>query len=1580
MTEQEGELEPAKISGIEVALADARRELIDLTRRNRLLHSTRSGSRPHCLEFVNSDPDAAFVGLAREDKHFSFASAMTDAVTGGVELPAIANSVLRQFQTKLGPEQLERKLLKLFREARTYEEEQGVNILFVAIGFLHWFEDSRSEECCCAPLLLVPVSLERQKGHDSFVLRGRDEDLVANVSLAQRLLKSGITLPEIPEGEEWVPSAYFDAVTVAVAGERRWEVDRAGIGLGFFTFSKFLMWKDLHAEAWPDPKELLGHKIIVKLLAKSPAAGPEEPLVSDDEPIDKQIDLASAVHVLDADSSQATCIEEVRQGRSLVIQGPPGTGKSQTITNIIATAVHGGKSVLFVAEKAAALDVVHARLKRVGLAPLCLEIHSRKATKQSVIASLEESVRASGGLQFGGRTADELRSARNKLNAWSTTVHREIENTGRTPFQVMGMVLKLKASQAKTFAKRLDAVASWDRAIIEEAERTVQRAASAVAKLGVAPVDHIWYGAGAKQLNPFDADRLRDAISLLASSAQELSAAGREAANLLKTEPGQCARDYVNLLQALRILCDLPEGSEELVSKLEWKTERSRISQILDQRKNLSSIRQELTGRVTEAAWSFDAVATRNTIATHGSSLFRIFIGGYRRAINEFRSLCVGDIPGRLPDRLALLDKLISYQADRRTIETEQEFARTVFGTFWAMEQTQWHVIEKVIQWTTEASKINSSVDLFALSQSLDRPQCVVRAGALEKRLGQFKSAFEAVAAIIHPNLEQMFAAQTVEEIPIDRAVEKWAKWNEYFEEFNAWVAAREVLDQMSALGLGEVAEDVKTGKLPPFEAIAVVHLLIAEALWLRACANDSQLYALDGSLRTETVERFRELDRKRIQLTRGEVLTRYLERRPNGETGEMGVIRAEIGKKRRHLPIRKLMEQAGTAVQRLKPVFLMSPLSVSQFLPPGRIEFDLVVVDEASQVPPEEALGVLARGRQMVVVGDAKQLPPTNFFKMVADGDDDGQETEAEPVLGRTQDFESILTLASARGTGERMLQWHYRSKHPSLIALSNKACYGGRLLLPPSPVLDGDNLGLSLVKTPPGNYDRGGTGRNLVEADLIAAAVENHLLKWPERSLGLASFSVAQRDALEDALRARGILIQAEGFAPKDERLFIKNLESVQGDERDVIFISIGYGRDAHNQMSQGFGPLSNDGGERRLNVLASRARLQCVVFSSISAADISADAKPHGTRMLREFLHYAETKNFGAGELNGGDYDSPFEEAVAIAIRQAGFQVRSQVGVSGFRVDLGVLDPQKPGRFMLGVECDGATYHSGRSARDRDRLRQEILEGLGWNLHRIWSTDWFKNPEREVKKLFAAIDRARTTPAIEYQTAQPKAEIEEAIEKGQPVGPDLVASSPTAPEHRDSSAPSQSRDSGLAVRYEEVKLSVPSGTDLLSVPKDQIARFALQVVMQEGPIHGEEVARRIREAFGLARTGRRVLEAVVTALELCVWQGTIRRDGEFWSAISALKAPRNRRDASIALRRSDRIAPEEYRLAIQGVLKTSVAATKQELVISAARLLGFDRLGSDLEEEITRQVDALVGDAQIQDRAGNLSQSYL
>ena len=319
------------------------------------------------------------------------------------------------------------------------------------------------------------------------------------------------------------------------------------------------------------------------------------------------------------------------------------------------------------------------------------------------------------------------------------------------------------------------------------------------------------------------------------------------------------------------------------------------------------------------------------------------------------------------------------------------------------------------------------------------------------------------------------------------------------------------------------IASGLYDGSLEPPLARPKTDLLLAEALWRRARSDDPVIDEIDGTQRSESVDNFRALDRKRIEISRSEVLGRYLTQRPVGSAGEMGIIRAEIGKKRRHLPIRKLLERAATAVQKIKPVFLMSPLSVAQFLPPGRTEFDLLVIDEASQVPPEDALGAVARARHIVVVGDDKQLPPTNFFRMLINDDDEPQEDEVPP--GRTRDFESILTLARARGMPERMLRWHYRSRHPSLIALSNHACYAGSLLLPPSPHLVNDGLGLALVRTPPGHYDRGGTGRNQVEAQIVVEHVERHLREHPELSLGIACFSVAQRDAIEDALYAAGL-----------------------------------------------------------------------------------------------------------------------------------------------------------------------------------------------------------------------------------------------------------------------------------------------------------------------------------------------------------------------------------------------------------------------------------------------------------------------
>jgi very-short-patch-repair endonuclease len=734
----------------------------------------------------------------------------------------------------------------------------------------------------------------------------------------------------------------------------------------------------------------------------------------------------------------------------------------------------------------------------------------------------------------------------------------------------------------------------------------------------------------------------------------------------------------------------------------------------------------------------------------------------------------------------------------------------------------------------------------------------------------------------------------------------------------NDWVSVRDALLHLRSEGLSIIADRLISGSIQSKEARPITDLLIAEFLWRRAAAENPDLKSIDGIARTECVSEFRDLDQQLIRAARQEVLASYLDRRPNGYAGAMGIIRAEIEKKRGHRPIRKLMSDAGMAVQQLKPILLMSPLSVAQFLPPGRISFNLLIIDEASQVAPEDALGVVARANQIMVVGDDKQLPPTNFFKMVNAGDEYEEDPEEPARPDKPTDFESILTLARTRGMSERMLAWHYRSKHPSLIALSNEECYAGRLLLPPSPFVQTSEFGLSLIQTARGHYDRGGTRCDLVQAETVAKAVAKHIQHHPNKSLGVACLSVQQRDAVDDMIDKIGFRAEVEAFTPKEERLFVKNLEAVQGDERDVIFISVGYSV-APNQSKPflNFGPVSQEGGERRLNVLASRAREKC-----------------------------------GAGTLRGDGFESPFEEAVARTIREAGFHVHPQVGVKSFRIDLGIIDPPKPGEYILGVECDGAAYHSARSARDRDRLRQEVLEGLGWRLHRIWSTDWFRNPQREANKLLVAIKDAKDKASAPKTEPIPDDDLPELVEQesASEAVPAAGIDEPDMPSN--------------TVQYKECVLTIPFRRDLLDLSVLETSRFALVIVEAEGPVHTEEVARRIREAFGLQKTGKRILAHVQSALEHLSRTASVVRDGEFWSAGGQnLHAVRNRRNAALPLRRATMIAPAEYQLALSTIIADVVAISREELVVEAARLFGFDRTGPDLKEAIDRQVAALV-----------------
>jgi very-short-patch-repair endonuclease len=963
----------------------------------------------------------------------------------------------------------------------------------------------------------------------------------------------------------------------------------------------------------------------------------------------------------------------------------------------------------------------------------------------------------------------------------------------------------------------------------------------------------------------------------------------------------------------------------------------------------------EINALFERDAWTFDTTTVLLSFKLGGQSFFARFSRRYRQAVAALWRVCRQKPPRSLVERVTLVQKLEHAQQARRNTAALSTYVQAALGPIWANTETCWQDARSLAAWTSAAlSEIGARQIIMLAARSADLLPHADYANDLERAARNSDAAFQQVCRAIEPDFSGASGPEEPRQIPLEELLAKLTAWRTQIGAANDWVAARQALVGLRGAGLDRIADLLITGELDPVEARPAVDLLTAEALWRRATRDDPGLMAIDGALRSDHVAEFRDLDQRRIQSARQEVLARYLDARPAGHQGEMGIIRAEIGKKRGHRAVRKLMLDAGAAVQRLKPIFLMSPLSVAQFIPPGRLAFDLLVIDEASQVAPEDALGVVARAKQIIVVGDHQQLPPTNFFKTVSAGGDEEDGETSDVNATRPSHYESILTLTRSRGMPERMLAWHYRSRHPSLIALSNEECYAGRLLLPPSPFVQTTEFGLSLVRTPRGFYDRGGTSRDLVQAEEVAKAIARQIKDHPNKSLGVACLSAQQRDAVDDMIDKLGLRVDVEAFSPKDERLFVKNLEAVQGDERDVIFISVGYGvaPDQSRPFLQ-FGPVSREGGERRLNVLASRAREKCIVFSSITAADIPADTLVRGTRMLRGLLHFAETGKLGAGTLNGGDFESPFEESVARAIREAGYHVHPQVGVSSFRIDLGVIHRARPGEYLLGVECDGATYHRARSARDRDRLRQEVLENLGWRLYRIWSTDWFRNPAKATDRLLSAIRDA------EAQTNGPPAEAPDLDEEN-----DEALSLPSILDETESpDEPTEECVEG-ATEYRECLLTVPYGRSLLDLSTAEVGRLALAVVEAEGPVHTEEIARRIREGFGLQKTGNRILKHVRDALMAQARIGTIRREQEFWTIPGReIQDIRTRRRAALPLRRASLIAPGEYHLAMLRIIEEAVAISRDDLGVETARRFGFDRTGPDLKEEINRQISVLV-----------------
>ena len=703
--------------------------------------------------------------------------------------------------------------------------------------------------------------------------------------------------------------------------------------------------------------------------------------------------------------------------------------------------------------------------------------------------------------------------------------------------------------------------------------------------------------------------------------------------------------------------------------------------------------------------------------------------------------------------------------------------------------------------------------------------------------------------------------------------------------------------------------------------------------------ADDPVLGGIDAEQLDANVAQFRDLDRQILADAAERVVQACTARRPTTTIGAAGIIEKEAVKKTRHMPIRKLLERTAEVVTALKPCFMMSPLSVSQLLPPT-FRFDTVIFDEASQITPADAVNCVYRGRQLIVAGDAKQLPPTSFFQS------GGDEEDAAYEEGQFDVFESVLDLC--KGTVDLPslpLRWHYRSQHESLIAFSNREFYESQLVTFPSAAIDGPDLGVELFVVD-GVYLRGGARTNEPEAGKVAERVLFHAAHHADLSLGVVAFSQAQADLIEDkveSLRPAHPELEKLFEGGRLDGFFVKNLENVQGDERDIMIFSVGYGPDENAKMTANFGPLNRDGGWRRLNVAITRARRRVEVISSFSASKLAAlHSDSRGVVALQRYLDYAE-RGISALAIDltgvGGDTESPLEDSVLSVLRSRGYEVVPQVGTAGYRIDLGVRHPMKAGRFALGVECDGAAYHSSKVARDRDRLRQEVLERLGWRLYRIWGPAWYRNRPEQERRLLAAVEDAI---AGDGALATKPARVQ--VERDVVVAPLDLQPSWTVPYRV----------------YQRAIRSYRHPADPLE--RSRLAQVVRGILDIEAPIHLELLGRRVAESWERNAT-RRVQEAVETIVRGLVRNGSCRIIDDFvWTGRDVLirvpdpNDPQSERDIG-------HIPPDELDAAVERLLAEARVVSADELLTQVARIFGFRRTGSRIRMALERSLDNMV-----------------
>lgn len=1236
---------------------------------------------------------------------------------------------------------------------------------------LRWYEDKKCTTARYAPIVLVPIEMIRKSAARGYTMRMRDEDAQINITLLAFLQQnyeiriSGLNPP--PQDEHGLDLAkIFGRIREEVESLPGWTVLEAGL-IGNFSFSQFVMWNDIHSRS----DFLEGSKLVRSLMTG---------IVDWDCTIPEEVETDEAYLPVAADSSQLRAINMAAAGVSFVLHGPPGTGKSQTITGLIANALTRGKTVLFVAEKRAALEVVQKRLAALGIQDFCLELHSNKATKKAVLDQLRR------GLEIGvwgfeteyETKIQEIRKMRSSLDAYGKALH------AKRPF---GLSLRQMIDVYETIPKysgmpkqNPDVLRNLTKSDLERQVQELEQLVAAGQSIGH-PCGHPLSAVQNTEFSQRLKYELTDAVGAYKNALEALTEEGGRFAAGLGMDAPKSRGDWERLTQDAKRIIAAEEIPDFLRGEGNLEEAFAGPAAFLAQQRAFAAKEADRRGKWNENFLRMDMEAFRMKYDAAGQKLF-----GKGRALAA--------VAAELQAYAAFpvqTERIPAYLTDVAFLQQE----KAQLAAAWEKLGAEWQIIlktcpteEALLAYRDRISCLKrelAEISRRGFSAAASAPgangfstkAAVSGAGEFLAKTEAAGNAEAAVGSLLMLDFQAERPDWMEEKIRLcdtiltnSESVKDWIVYRNcaevcrkdglaeicdlYEQPCDLYVQSHNMYEQpcgMETKGTEENGDGSRDDRgacgengFPHEELIPLYLRTIYRELILAVIESEPALRGFSGTGFNRRIAQFKKMDQEFMELTKDEMFYHLTHQLPlfteSPEIAkELNILRRAIRSNGRGLTIRALFDQIPHILPRLCPCMLMSPISAAQYLKAENDLFDLVVFDEASQLPTCKAVGVLARGKNAVIVGDPNQMPPTSFFA--------GNMVDEENL--DIEDLDSILDDCLALGMPQTYLQWHYRSRHESLIAFSNQEFYENAMCTFPSV---NDRRRCVRLKKVDGVFDRGGARVNEEEAKAIVEEIRQRYQDESRsgQSIGVVTFNIQQQTLIEDLLLAeyRKDAAFDKWANAKEERLFVKNLENVQGDERDVILFSVAFGPDPEGKMTLNFGPINKDGGWKRLNVAVTRARAEMMVFASMTADRINLNrTKARGVEALRDFLLFAEK---GTLPLDRGEsrQDKAAEEGIRAQICEqieaAGFKCQKAVGHSRFRLDLAVVNPENEEEYLLGIMLDGESYRQTSNTKDREIAQIGVLEGLGWKLHRIWTMDWWDGREKEVGKVLNCLQK--------------------------------------------------------------------------------------------------------------------------------------------------------------------------------------------------------------------------------------------